>query len=69
MAFTMAPSSPASSTASGLTITDKVIGKWCEVKQSFILQYHYDLTQQDEESCISLGIESIDNTFFGGKSR
>jgi hypothetical protein len=48
MESTMVPPSPVSRTSSLSTITDKVLGKWCEVKKGFILQYHYDLTRKDD---------------------
>jgi hypothetical protein len=58
MESTMAPPPPYSSTSSCSTITDKVLGKWCEVKNGFILQYYYDLIQQNDKNTNVPGIES-----------
>jgi hypothetical protein len=62
MESTMAPPSPSSSTSSCSTITDKVIGKWCEVKKGFILQYYYDLTQQHDKNTNVPSIKSAAET-------
>jgi hypothetical protein len=62
----MTPPSPSPSPSSSIsycsTITDKVLGKWCEVKRGFILQYYYDLTQQDDKNTNVPSIESAAET-------
>jgi hypothetical protein len=58
----MAPPSPSSSTSSCSTITDKVLGKWCEAKKGFILEYYYDLTQQDDKNTNVPSIKSAAET-------